>query len=104
MIRRIMFCAAMMLAAGVSAATADECNSCRTPAFRFGHGHGAGTAGGGHLHSFLQSAERRGQFWRSLREPEEPRGPQTGQYAYPYYTTRGPRDFLRNNPPGIGPY
>ena len=24
------------------------------------------------------------------------------QYAYPYYTTRGPRDFLRDNPPSIG--
>lgn len=31
--------------------------------------------------------------------------PQSGiapQYAYPYYTTRGPRDFLRDNPPSIG--
>jgi hypothetical protein len=31
-------------------------------------------------------------------------GPPTGQVAYPYYTTRGPRDFLQNNPPSIGPY
>lgn len=31
-------------------------------------------------------------------------GPQVGQVAYPYYTTRGPRDFLRDNPPTIGPY
>ncbi len=23
--------------------------------------------------------------------------------GYPYYTTRGPRDFFRNNPPSIGP-
>lgn len=23
-------------------------------------------------------------------------------YAYPYYTTRGPRDFLMCNPPSIG--
>lgn len=30
--------------------------------------------------------------------------PPTGQVAYPYYTVRGPRDFLRNNPPTIGPY
>ncbi len=31
--------------------------------------------------------------------------PQSGiapQYAYPYYTTRGPRDFLQDNPPSIG--
>ena len=31
-------------------------------------------------------------------------GPPTGQVAYPYYTVRGPRDFLLNNPPSIGPY
>lgn len=32
-------------------------------------------------------------------------GPGTGtapSYAYPYYTTRGPRDFLMKNPPSIG--
>lgn len=39
--------------------------------------------------------------------PEYPtfnQGPPVGQVAYPYYTVRGPRDFLRNNPPSIGPY
>lgn len=30
-------------------------------------------------------------------------GPPVGQVAYPYYTTRGPRDFLMCNPPSIGP-
>ncbi len=29
-------------------------------------------------------------------------GPQMGTYAYPYYTTRAPRDFLMANPPSIG--
>jgi hypothetical protein len=29
-------------------------------------------------------------------------GSQTAQVAYPYYTTRGPRDFLLDNPPTIG--
>ncbi len=28
----------------------------------------------------------------------------TGPVGYPYYTTRGPRDFLLANPPSIGPY
>jgi hypothetical protein len=32
-----------------------------------------------------------------------PAGPPTGAVAYPYYTTRGPRDFLAKNPPSIGP-
>lgn len=30
-------------------------------------------------------------------------GPPTGAVAYPYYTNRGPRDFLVDNPPSIGP-
>jgi hypothetical protein len=29
-------------------------------------------------------------------------GPVTPTYVYPYYTTRGPRDFLNPNPPSIG--
>ena len=32
-----------------------------------------------------------------------PPGPQTGAVNYPYYTTRGPRDFFMCNPPSIGP-
>lgn len=32
-----------------------------------------------------------------------PHGPQAGQITYPYYITKGPRDFLMNNPPSIGP-
>jgi hypothetical protein len=30
-------------------------------------------------------------------------GPTQGSVQYPYYTTRGPRDFFLANPPGIGP-
>lgn len=33
----------------------------------------------------------------------QPPGPATPTYAYPYYTTRAPRDFLMANPPSIGP-
>ena len=32
-----------------------------------------------------------------------PPGPETGAVHYPYYTTRGPRDFFMCNPPSIGP-
>lgn len=32
-----------------------------------------------------------------------PSGPPSPTYGYPYYTARGPRDFLLNNPPSIGP-
>lgn len=30
-------------------------------------------------------------------------GPPSAQITYPYYTNRGPRDFLDPNPRGIGP-
>lgn len=30
-------------------------------------------------------------------------GPPSAQVAYPYYSHRGPRDFLMDNPPSIGP-
>jgi hypothetical protein len=30
-------------------------------------------------------------------------GPPVGQVAYPYYTTRGPRDFLMASPRPLGP-
>ncbi len=30
-------------------------------------------------------------------------GPEAGAVTYPYYTLRGPRDFLMSNPPSIGP-
>jgi len=30
-------------------------------------------------------------------------GPPVGAVTYPYYTTRGPRDFLASNPTPIGP-
>ena len=36
------------------------------------------------------------------REYVGPQGPPTAQTAYPYYTIRGPRDFLLDNPPSIG--
>ena len=39
---------------------------------------------------------------RCGREQINP-GPSTGTVTYPYYTNRGPRDFLADNPPSIGP-
>lgn len=32
-----------------------------------------------------------------------PAGPPVGQVTYPYYTLRGPRDFLQRTPTPIGP-
>lgn len=36
------------------------------------------------------------------REYVGPQGPPSAAVAYPYYTTRGPRDFFIDNPPSIG--
>jgi hypothetical protein len=37
------------------------------------------------------------------REYAGPPGPPSAQVAYPYYTTRGPRDYFANEPMSIGP-
>lgn len=42
------------------------------------------------------------QGWRHQSPEIGPAGPPTGTVGYPYYTLRGPRDFLVNNPPSIG--
>jgi hypothetical protein len=36
-------------------------------------------------------------------QPGPAMGPASPTYGYPYYTTRGPRDFLNPDPPSIGP-
>jgi hypothetical protein len=43
------------------------------------------------------------QGWRHHQPQMGPAGPPVGTVAYPYYTLRGPRDFLASNPPSIGP-
>jgi len=35
-------------------------------------------------------------------EDQGPSGPASAAVGYPYYTLRGPRDFLMDNPPSIG--
>jgi hypothetical protein len=66
-----------------------------------GHGGGDGGAyGGGYGHApHGTPGYRHGPHHREYIGPQ---GPPTAQVAYPYYTTRGPRDFLLDNPPTIG--
>ncbi len=80
-----------------------ECGNgiCRHGHRGHGHlGHGGGLLGhggaGGHGGHLL------GGHHHLAREYMGPPGPPTAQVAYPYYTTRGPRDFLLDNPPSIG--
>jgi hypothetical protein len=69
-----------------------------------GCGGGAGCGGllsglgGGPISQEIQAT----QGWRHQAPEVGPAGPPTGAYAYPYYTLRGPRDFLTDNPPSIG--
>lgn len=57
-------------------------------------GRMSGGRGGGPMH------ELRG--WRHQQPELGPAGPPVGTYAYPYYTLRGPRDFLVDDPPSLG--
>lgn len=79
----------------------------------FGCGACDGCAGGGPCQRLAERIASGGCAGRGAglcptgTYPEQPgfaQGPPVGQTAYPYYTTRGPRDFLLDNPPHIGPY
>lgn len=67
------------------------CNHCRH-AGRMGGGGGGGGGGG-----MLAGIHEQGTIL-----DQGPSGPPSASVAYPYYTVRGPRDFLMNNPPSVG--
>ncbi|MCA9247092.1 MAG: hypothetical protein KDA42_08260 [Planctomycetales bacterium] len=48
------------------------------------------------------AAMARRQKLAAQRGPAMEPGPAAATVAYPYYTTRAPRDFLMDNPPSIG--
>jgi hypothetical protein len=93
-----------LLAAGlVSAATGcstmrNNCQTCDGHPTRasgpFGGGHSAGCDPGG-VHPRMAALHGRNNVSPDF-------GPPSAAIAYPYYTTRGPRDFLEPNPPSIG--
>jgi hypothetical protein len=73
-----------------------------------GAGAGAGAAGGAGPQALVSKHPADGHpLVRQRRnaggEYEFAAGPPTGGVTYPYYTNRGPRDFLARNPRGIGP-
>ena len=92
-----------------------DCQDCETgcPDGRCGVGgcrdcaHGAchaphtGRYGGLAKHHL--SGEEKAMLQASNYGAVTPAGPPTGAVAYPYYTTRGPRDFLAKCPPSVGP-
>lgn len=103
--RNLIFGALLAAACGIcaSSASAQEggyggrfaggCQTCGPHGFRFG---GGGHFGGQHQRGMP------GVPHHFNREYLGPQGPQAAQVAYPYYTTRGPRDFFANQPWSIG--
>ena len=68
-----------------------------------GHGHGHGAGYGDGYAGYAPHGTPGYRKGPHHREYIGPQGPPTAQVAYPYYTIRGPRDFLIDNPPSIGP-
>ncbi len=62
-------------------------------------GGGCGCGGGGMGPGSYAARPPR----NSAGQPAFDDGSPSGQVAYPYYTNRGPRDFLARNPQSIGP-
>jgi hypothetical protein len=76
----------------------EGCNECADGTCRPRH---VGRYGGLAKHHL--SPEERAALAASDYGATTPAGPPSGTVAYPYYTTRGPRDFLAKCPPSIGP-
>jgi hypothetical protein len=74
------------------------CQDCQDGACRKPH---TGRYGGLAKHHL--TADEKAALAASDYGAVQPAGPPTGAVAYPYYTTRGPREFLAKNPPSIGP-
>lgn len=81
---------------GESCGAGGECATCSAGSMPH-HGHGLI----GHHHH--DGAPGQGHLATDARAMAGAGGPPTGAVAYPYYTNRGPRDFLADDPPSIGP-
>jgi len=86
----IVLAAALIFATGCSQQhlAPDDCRSCRV-GLRSCPPDGGPASVGRLPHSYFDATQG-------------PLGPPSPTYAYPYYTTRAPRDFLEDNPPTIG--
>lgn len=87
---------------GCDCESACDCDACQG-------GHGGKLGAGKHLGGKLAGkiANHRNQHLARQAARQNPgpyaAGPPSAGVTYPYYTTRGPRDFLAKNPRGIGP-
>jgi hypothetical protein len=76
---------------------------CQTGGCKDGACHAPHTGRYGGLAKHHLSPEEKAMLNASDYGGIAPAGPPTGAVAYPYYTTRGPRDFLAKRPASIGP-
>ena len=60
-------------------------------------------SGGYGMTAYGDPAARYGRCTQNPRAYVGQAGPPTGAVTYPYYSTRGPRDFLLDQPQTIGP-
>ncbi len=75
------------------------CDSCGGGANNGGGGCANGQCGAGGQGDYAHHPLPRGEGGTYVGQE----GPPTAGVAYPYYSNRGPRDFLAANPPSIGP-
>jgi len=90
--------------------TCADCGTCATSGNTLGGGlHSRGLADGGMMGDpaccpcgIPGCPSGPGCLGSKWREPSNP-GPPAGAITYPYYTTRGPRDFFASRPRSLGP-
>lgn len=97
--RTLLLIAVLVL---VSAAPGCLHRNTRPAANSCGCDSGCGGVLGGLVGGPIAQEVRASQGWRHQTPELGPAGPPSGTYGYPYYTLRGPRDFLASNPPSIG--
>ncbi len=105
--RRLLFGFACLALLSASVGCQSPCTNCQQGGRAGIGGHAYGKSGmiGQGLHARHGGGNGNGgHMGHHYRPPTEPAGGPAPQYAYPYYTLRGPRDFLVDNPPSIGPY
>ncbi len=80
---------------GCCAPAQPNCQTCEDP--------DADCGGPAKKHCCLLAGLCRKKPCEPCEQPVAEAGPPVGAITYPYYTTRGPRDFLAKNPGSIGP-
>ena len=105
----IMLGAAVLL---LAAANVSHAQKGFAPGYGWG-GYGVGYGHGGYGYGGYGYPGRHGHHYYGphthlhavpyIPPPAYQAGPPCPTVTYPYYTTRGPRDFLMNDPPSLGP-